>query len=107
MANARRLSTHDVDRYKILHGIFIGHPLGAINVPWIDELEWKINPNFVPGVQKVMLGGLASEVQETSKILISNGLCNVYHVTEVSKGDLDHEHHRSTLSGWRFYGLSW
>ena len=71
-----------------------------------------------------MLGGLASEAQEgcvaillicrsgkrsqeAGKKLISNGLSNVYHVTEEFEGDFDHEHHRSTLGGWRFHGLPW
>lgn len=71
-----------------------------------------------------MLGGLASKAQEgcvaillicrsgkrsqeAGKKLISNGLSNVYHVTEEFEGDFDHEHHRSTLGGWRFHGLPW
>lgn len=113
-----------IDIRSSIKYLFIGHPLGAINVPWIDEPDWKINPHFVPEVRKVMLGGLASEAeegcapiilicrsgkrsQEAGKKLLNNGLSNVCHVTEGFEGDLDNDHHRSTTGGWRFHGLPW
>ncbi len=113
-----------IDIRSSMEYLFIGHPLGAINVPWIDEPDWKINPHFVPEVRKVMLGGLACEVeegcapiilicrsgkrsQEAGKKLLNNGLSNVYHVSEGFEGDLDNDHHRSTTGGWRFHGLPW
>ena len=45
-----------IDIISSMEYLFIGHPLGAINVPWIDEPEWKINPNFVPKVRNVNVG---------------------------------------------------
>ena len=113
-----------IDIRSSMEYLFIGHPAGAINVPWIDEPDWVINSNFVAEVRKVMLGGLASEAeegcaaiilicrsgkrsQEAGKKLISNGLSNVYHVTEGFEGELDESHHRSTTGGWRYHGLPW
>lgn len=113
-----------IDIRSSMEYLFIGHPEGSINVPWIDEPNWVINPHFVPEVRKVMLGGLASETeegcaaiilicrsgkrsQEAGKKLIGDGLSNVYHVTDGFEGDLDESHHRSTSGGWRFHGLPW
>lgn len=113
-----------IDIRSSMEYLFIGHPEGAINVPWIDEPDWIINANFVPEVRKVMLGGLASETeegcaaivlicrsgkrsQEAEKKLINNGLSNVCHIDKGFEGDLDDFHHRSTSGGWRYHGLPW
>ena len=71
-----------------------------------------------------MLGGLASEAEEgcapiilicrsgihsqgSGKKLISNGLSNVYHISEGFEGDLDESHYRSSLGGRRYHNLLW
>ncbi len=46
-----------IDIRSEMEYLFIGHPKGAIHIPWIDEPDWKINPRFAADVRKVMLGG--------------------------------------------------
>lgn len=103
--------------------LFVGHPVGAIHIPWIDEPDWVINPNFVKQVRQVMLGGLICEVDgcapvvlicrsgkrshEAGELLIEAGFLEVYNVEEGFEGALDDHHHRSSKGGWRFHGLPW
>jgi len=108
-----------VDVRSHMEFLFVGHPAGAIHIPWIDEPEWKINPNFVTQVRQAMLGGqhgaapvvliCRSGVRslEAGEILLKAGIPEVYNVTEGFEGALDDHHHRSTVGGWRFHGLPW
>lgn len=113
-----------IDVRSHMEYLFIGHPVGAINIPWIDEPDWKVNPHFVREVRKLLLGGLShlSDVSsvpvvlicrsgkrslEAGEVLIRDGLTDVYNVLEGFEGDLDEHHHRSTRGGWRFHGLPW
>ncbi len=111
-----------IDVRSSMEYLFVGHPRGAIHVPWIDEPDWNINPNFVTEVRKLALGGLKSRADDVPIILIcrsgnrsldagnrllEDGLVNVQHIDEGFEGELDENHHRSTLGGWRFHGLPW
>ena len=99
--------------------LFIGHPVGSIHIPWIDEPDWKVNPHFVTLVRQAMLGGATGAAPvvlicrsgvrslEAGKVLIGAGVKEVYNVAEGFEGQLDDKHHRSTLAGWRFHGLPW
>jgi rhodanese-related sulfurtransferase len=44
---------------------------------------------------------------EAGEALIKDGFQNVYNVLEGFEGELDENHHRSTLGGWRFHDLPW
>ncbi len=46
-----------IDVRSDMEYLFIGHPAGAVNTPWISEPDWEINPNFVREVRKLILGG--------------------------------------------------
>ncbi len=113
-----------VDIRSTMEYLFVGHPKGAVHVPWIDEPDWTVNPEFVTEIRKLLLGGATCAPEgpcapvvlicrsgkrslEAGKALLSAGLGNVYHVDEGFEGDLDEDHHRSTLGGWRFHGLPW
>jgi rhodanese-related sulfurtransferase len=113
-----------VDVRSHMEFLFIGHPVGAINVPWIDEPDWNINPNFSREIKQLMLGGLAHTAdgenvpvllicrsgkrsREAGELLLREGLSNVYNIADGFEGELDDQHHRSTLGGWRFEGLPW
>ena len=113
-----------VDVRSHMEFLFIGHPTGAINIPWIDEPDWEINPNFVKEIRQLLLGGASSVVNddkvsiilicrsgkrslEAARLLISSGLDKVYNIGEGFEGELDDKHHRSSLAGWRFDGLPW
>ncbi len=116
-----------IDIRSEMEYLFIGHPKGAIHIPWIDEPDWKINPRFAADVRKVMLGGVVYDPEdsqidaipvllicrsgrrslEAGKVLVKDGFTKVYNVIEGFEGQLDENHHRSTLAGWRFHGLPW
>jgi rhodanese-related sulfurtransferase len=113
-----------IDIRSSMEFLFVGHPKGAVHVPWIDEPDWTINPHFVTEVRKLMLGGVICDEEvgcvpiilvcrsgkrskEAGNLLIAEGIKNVYHVDEGFEGDLDEQHHRSTLGGWRYHNLPW
>jgi rhodanese-related sulfurtransferase len=113
-----------IDVRSSMEFLFVGHPRGSVHVPWIDEPDWIVNPDFVTEVRKVMLGGVGMDDHdsdapvvlicrsgkrslEAGKLLIEGGFMQVYNVSEGFEGELDDSHHRSTLGGWRFHGLPW
>lgn len=112
-----------VDIRSNMEFLFVGHPKGAVHVPWIDEPDWVVNPNFVKEIRQLMLGGVCASgdaippvilicrsgkrSQEAGEKLVEAGIQNVCHVTEGFEGDLDDTHHRSSVGGWRYHGLPW
>ncbi len=113
-----------VDIRSSMEFLFVGHPVGAVHLPWIDEPDWEINPHFVAEVRKLMLGGAVCDVEEgcapivlicrsgkrsleAGKVLLAAGLSSIYHIDEGFEGDLNDVHQRSSIGGWRFHGLPW
>ena len=113
-----------IDVRSDMEFLFVGHPVGAIHIPWIDYPDWKLNPDFVTEVRKLVLGGVCHEKPnsgvpillvcrsgkrslEAGNLLVQEGFCDVYNVAEGFEGELDEKHHRSTRGGWRFHGLPW
>lgn len=120
-----------VDIRSSMEYLFVGHPVGATHIAWIDEPDWDINPDFVPQVQNMMTsrckdaasGDAITNVkdnakvvlicrsgqrtQEAAAVLIAAGFQHVLHVNEGFEGDRDDSNHRGTLGGWRFHGLPW
>ncbi len=113
-----------IDVRSDMEFLFVGHPVGAIHIPWIDYPDWRLNANFVTEVRKLVLGGICHETPnsgvpillicrsgkrslEAGNLLVKEGFCDVYNVGEGFEGELDEQHHRSTRGGWRFHGLPW
>lgn len=111
-----------IDVRSSMEFLFVGHPQGAIHIPWIDEPDWIINENFITEVRKLALGGLnesADDVpiilicrsgnrsDEAGKVLVESGMRTVYNIDEGFEGKLDEKHHRSSVGGWRYHGLPW
>jgi len=113
-----------VDVRSGMEYLFVGHPRGAIHIPWIDEPDWTVNPYFVTEVRKLLLGGQiehgeihsapvvlicrsGKRSREAGELLVREGFSSVYNIDEGFEGELDEQHHRSTLGGWRFHGLPW
>jgi rhodanese-related sulfurtransferase len=108
-----------VDVRSNMEYLFVGHPAGAIHIPWIDEPDWKVNPHFVTQVRQAILGGAGGAAPvvlicrsgvrslEAGKALVQAGIKEVYNVEEGFEGTLDDHHHRSAVGGWRFHGLPW
>lgn len=113
-----------IDVRSHMEFLFIGHPCGAINIPWIDEPDWEVNPNFVREIRQLILGGTSlaehdhdvpillicrsgKRSHEAGSLLVKEGMMKVYNVEEGFEGELDDTHHRSAVAGWRFDGLPW
>jgi rhodanese-related sulfurtransferase len=108
-----------IDVRSHMEYLFVGHPAGAIHIPWIDEPDWKLNPHFLTQVRQTMLGGASGAAPvvlicrsgvrslEAGKALIEAGVKDVYNVAEGFEGQMDEKHHRSALGGWRYHGLPW
>ncbi|NEX22326.1 rhodanese-like domain-containing protein [Thiorhodococcus mannitoliphagus] len=113
-----------VDIRSSMEFLFVGHPKGAVHIPWIDEPDWVVNPHFVTEIRKLLLGGAVCEKDmgcapvilicrsgkrslEAGRALLQEGLKSVFHIDEGFEGELDEHHHRGTLGGWRFHGLPW
>ena len=113
-----------VDVRSEMEFLFIGHAIGSVNIPWIEEPDWETNPHFVRDIRKLILGGVicSDESQcapvvlicrsgkrsaEAGHVLIDAGFSRVYNVSTGFEGDLDENHQRSTVGGWRFDGLPW
>ena len=111
-----------IDVRSSMEFLFVGHPKGAIHVSWIDEPDWVINKNFITDIRKLALGGLKGDAQdlpiilicrsgnrsaEAGQVLVEAGMFNVYNIEQGFEGELDDDHHRSTLGGWRSQGLPW
>ncbi len=114
-----------IDVRSYMEFLFIGHPVGVLHIPWIDEPDWTINPGFVVDVRKLILGGLShgdsnphnvpvilicrsgQRSKEAGNLLIQEGFFNVFNITGGFEGELDDNHQRSTKDGWRFDGLPW
>ena len=47
-----------VDIRSTMEYLFVGHPRGAVHVPWIDEPDWDINPDFFTEIRKLLPGGV-------------------------------------------------
>ncbi len=112
-----------IDVRSDMEFLMIGHPQGAVQIPWINEPEWTVNPQFVPEVRKLLLGRASGRARGTVPILLicrsSNrsldaaralrdaGLEELHVVSGGFEGPLDDAHHRSTAAGWRFAKLPW
>ncbi len=113
-----------VDVRSSMEFLFVGHPVGAVHVPWIDEPNWEINPDFITDIRKLLLGGVVCDKEhpcapvilicrsgkrslDAGKHLLDDGLTDIYNVDEGFEGELNEHHQRSTINGWRFRGLPW
>jgi len=113
-----------IDVRSEMEFLFIGHPSGAVHIPWIDAPEWEINPHFIREIRKLILGGVICDSNdgcaaillicrsgkrslEAAQSLVDAGFKRVYNIEEGFEGELDDHHHRSTVGGWRFHKLPW
>ncbi len=101
----------------------MGHPLGAVHVPWQEYPDWRADPDFVAKVARSLEtlrpGSAPDEVPllamcrsgkrsaAAARALEAAGYRHVYNIMEGFEGDRDAERHRGTINGWRFHGLPW
>lgn len=104
-----------IDVRSEMEYLFVGHPEGAILVPWYDAPDWEVNPDFVAHVKKatsmdrpvVLICRSGRRSVEAGLALEKAGLTEVFNVLHGFEGDLDTHHHRNSINGWRFEGLPW
>lgn len=98
--------------------LFVGHPVGALHVPWNEGPDWAINPEFVPQVMRlagadplakrlVLICRSGNRSVEAGDALEKAGFRNIYNVLNGFEGDLDESNRRNFLNGWRREGLPW
>ncbi len=101
---------------------YVGHPTGAIHVPWKEAPDWAVNPDFVAAVRAALGDAGDGPVTERPLLLIcrsgarsmsaaqalsETGFKELYNIEEGFEGDKDGEQHRGTVNGWRYHGLPW
>jgi rhodanese-related sulfurtransferase len=111
-----------IDIRSSMEYLFVGHPVGAVHIAWIDDPEWSINPDFAKEAIRLVskTGGVApldnplviicrSGVRTliAAKVLIEAGFTQIIHIDEGFEGDRDEKDHRSSIGGWRYRGLPW
>jgi len=102
-------------RTKLEH-TFIGHPPGAVHIPWKELPDWQLNPNFAAEVQAtvpnkdapiLLLCRSGQRSLDAAKLLEQLGYKHLINILEGFEGPLDQNKHRGNLGGWRFHGLPW
>lgn len=111
-----------IDIRSSMEYLFVGHPVGATHVAWIDEPDWDINPDFIQEVTQatgkkapeeatdnplVLICRSGVRTKEAAAVLLEAGFKKIIHINEGFEGDRDENYQRSTLGGWRFRGLPW
>lgn len=103
---------------------YVGHPVGAIHVPWQEAPTWEITPAFVDKVREVLKEARpGAKALEDLKILTlcrsgkrsyaagqalaDSGFKHVININEGFEGEIDKSKHRGNISGWRFHKLPW
>ncbi len=102
-------------RTKMEH-TFVGHPPGAIHIPWKEAPDWQLNQNFVAEVKKaapdinapvLLLCRSGQRSLDAAKALEQAGYQHLINIVDGFEGPLDENKHRGNLGGWRYQGLPW
>ena len=104
-----------IDVRSEMEYMFVGHPDNAILIPWVDAPEWEISPHFTAHVKAaasmsrpvVLICRSGRRSADAGELLEKAGLTAVYNVEHGFEGDLNEQHHRNLINGWRFDGLPW
>ncbi|MBS4098040.1 MAG: rhodanese-like domain-containing protein [Sulfuricella sp.] len=104
-----------IDVRSEIEFLFVGHPAHSILIPWYDGPDWEVNPEFVAHSKKaasmnrpvVLICRSGRRSIEAGLALEQAGMGDVYNVLHGFEGELDHNHHRNSVNGWRFEGLPW
>lgn len=108
-----------IDIRSSMEFLFIGHPSQSIHIAWMEDPDWDINPNFYKEIHQIQIASTnnncpiilicrsGNRSEKAGLELIEEGMKNIYHITDGFEGDLDENHQRGNLNGWRFNGLPW
>lgn len=102
-------------RTQMEHG-YVGHPIGAIHIPWKEAPGWEVNTHFVESVSRVvpdknapilLLCRSGQRSLSAAQALEAAGYTQPINIVDGFEGPLDGNKHRGNLGGWRFCGLPW
>ncbi len=104
-----------IDCRSEMEFLFVGHPQGAILIPWYDGPDWELNPHFLGQVRKaashqrpvILICRSGNRSKEAGAYLEQHGFSEVYNILHGFEGDLNEQRQRSSKNGWRFEGLPW
>jgi len=111
-----------IDVRSSMEYMFVGHPDTAAHVAWIDDPDWEVNASFNEEVASyithksdldphqatvILICRSGKRSLEAGNALIASGFKKVYNIDEGFEGEIDENHHRSSVGGWRFRGLPW
>jgi rhodanese-related sulfurtransferase len=96
---------------------FVGHPVGAIHLPWNDEAGRGINPHFADQLKTLtgdrydlpvaLICRTGDRSVEAGKAIEAAGFSRVCSVLKGFEGDVDATGQRGKVNGWRGDGLPW
>lgn len=104
-----------IDVRSELEASFVGHPAGAVCIPWIND-EWEIKPaEFTAAVRVIaqpaqpvlLICRSGNRSGQAGRVLEAAGYTDVYNIEHGFEGDLDAARHRNSVNGWRVDGLPW
>lgn len=106
-----------VDVRMEIESLYVGRPLGVVNVPWYEYPDLTPDATrFAEAVTReardkhqsvLLICRSGKRTLDAGAALEAAGFENVAHVLTGFEGELDDQFRRSTLSGWRFAGLPW
>ena len=97
---------------------YVGHPVGAVNVPLQEFPDWQNDPAFTEKVTG-QLGETGKNVtvltlcrsgkrsMAAADLLGQAGFRRTINIAQGFEGDMDENRHRGNLNGWRFHDLPW
>lgn len=95
---------------------FVGHPIGAVNIPLKFAPSMATNPDFLSLMRAsipdkktpiYLLCRSGQRSMAAAEILLQAGYQNLTNIDEGFEGGMNAAKQRSTLNGWRFHGLPW
>ena len=102
---------------------YVGHPPGAINVPWQEPPSWEVVPDFYARVRQrfaelnadvppesltvLTLCRSGGRSRDAAMELARHGFSKAINIAEGFEGGLDENRQRGKLGGWRYHNLPW
>lgn len=94
----------------------VGHPIGAVHIPWKEFPDWQVNTGFVEQVVEavpdknapvLLLCRSGQRSVDAALALEAAGFSRPINILEGFEGPLDDDKHRGNRGGWRFHDLPW
>ncbi|MBU2569051.1 MAG: rhodanese-like domain-containing protein [Gammaproteobacteria bacterium] len=102
-------------RTKMEHS-HVGHPIGAVHIPWKEYPDWQVNSSFVEQVAEavpdknapvLLLCRSGQRSLDAAAALAAAGYSRPINILQGFEGPLDDGKHRGNRGGWRFHDLPW